>query len=201
MVVKEKLRLCLVEKVCKLPLLHLKVMSKMLLVFKVLPNGDKIIFKIYDDNSSSSVAQHLIENLDENVTALVTISGSDGLLSDMQKHYSKELNLLDGILIVDHDANDMYKNALAEDLEKYFKKKNLQLSSFAGLGYESYQFLYAALKRCPGYSRECVNDALRNSEVIEGIVSIMQTTDGAMQRPIYINEIQDNKMYRKVKVY
>ncbi len=131
----------------------------------------------------------------------VRLFGTDGLLSDMQKHYPKELDLLNGVLIVDHYSDDMYKNKLTEDLEEYFKKKNLQLSSFAGLGYESYQLMYATLKKCSDYSRECVNDALRNSEVIEGIVSIMQTTDGVMQRPIYINEIRNNKMYRKVKVY
>jgi len=313
----------------------------------LLPNGDEIVFKIYDDNSSASVAQNLIRNLEENITALITMSGSDiqlsiakltqrvklptlsaiathddfvnmspymtrlsmsntveaqicasyirdemllnrvgviysennaysksiaehfkdnfgsisgevvemisieklgktiqdyqslldhleldliyfttdakisyhflkgfhklkskvklfatdGLLSDMQKNYPQERDILDGVLLIDHYSHDMYKNEQAEELEKYFKSHKLVISSFAGLGYESYQLMYATLEACPDYSRECVNDTLRNSKVLEGIVSVIQTVDGAMQRPIYINEIRNNKMHRIVKVY
>ena len=131
----------------------------------------------------------------------VKLFATDGLLSDMQKNYPHENDILDGVLLIDHYSYDMHKNKQAKEFETYFKKYKLVISSFAGLGYESYQLMYASLEKCPDYSRECVNDALRNSDVLEGIVSIIQTVDGAMQRPIYINEIRDNKMHRIVKVY
>lgn len=126
---------------------------------------------------------------------------SDGLLSDMQKHYPDDLELLDKALTIDHYAHNMKLNSNAEKLHKYFKKKKYLLSSFAGLGYESYQFLYSALSQCQGYERECINKHFRDSKVVEGIVSVMQSMKGDMQRPIYINEIRRGMMYRKVKVY
>jgi len=131
----------------------------------------------------------------------VKLFATDGILSDMQKNHPEEHDILDGVLLIDHYSHDMYKNEQAEEFERYFKNHQLVISSFAGLGYESYKLMYASLEGCPDYSRECVNDSLRNSEVLEGIVSVIQTVDGAMQRPIYINKIRNNKMHRIVKVY
>ncbi len=131
----------------------------------------------------------------------VKIFATDGLLSDMQKHYPKDLNILDGILTIEHYSNNMQENTHIKILKKYFKKNNLTLSSFAGLGYESYQILYNALLTCKDYERECVNDKLRNSDIFDGVVSNLQTLNGDMQRPLYINEIKDALMIRKVKVY
>jgi branched-chain amino acid transport system substrate-binding protein len=126
---------------------------------------------------------------------------SDGLLSDMQKRYPDDLELLDGALTIDHFAHDMKLNANAKKLNQYFKEKKYLLSSFGGLGYEAYQFLYSALSECQGYERECINKYFRDSKVFEGIVSVMQSIDGDMQRPIYVNEIRNGLMYRKAKVY
>jgi len=126
---------------------------------------------------------------------------SDGLLSDMQKHYPDDLDLLDEALTIDHYAHDMKLNSNAKTLHRFFKEKKYQLSSFAGLGYESYRFLYNALSQCPGYERECINKHFRNSKAVEGIVSVMQSSEGDMQRPVYINTIHKGLMYRNVKVY
>lgn len=131
----------------------------------------------------------------------VKLFASDGLLSDMQKHYPKEMHILDGILLVEHYSNDMYKNGHALAFIEYFNNADLTINSFAGLGYEAYQFLYVALSMCPDYSRECINTKLRNSEPMEGLVSVMQSKDGNMQRPVYINEVKNSQMLRKVKVY
>ncbi|MEA3523082.1 MAG: ABC transporter substrate-binding protein [Campylobacterota bacterium] len=131
----------------------------------------------------------------------VKIFATDGLLSDMQEHYPDDLDILNGILNIEHYSHNMHKNAHAQMLKSYFEKKELMISSFAGLGYEGYQLLYHALSSCPKYKRECVNDKLRNSKVFEGIVSILQSVDGNMQRPLYVNEIYNGRMMRKVKVY
>jgi branched-chain amino acid transport system substrate-binding protein len=131
----------------------------------------------------------------------IRLFGSDGLLSDMKRHYPHKLHLLDGVLVIDHYADNMNKNTNYIKLQRYLKSKKIQMSSFAALGYESYLFIYNALKECPNYSRECINNNLRNSKPINALVSTMYTRDGDMQRPIYVNEIEDAKMLRRVKVY
>jgi branched-chain amino acid transport system substrate-binding protein len=131
----------------------------------------------------------------------VKIFATDGLLSDMQKHYPNKLDILNGVLTIDHYSDNMIFNEHAMKIKGYFKKRKMLLSSFAGLGYESYQMLYNALERCSSYKRECINNNFRNSKLFDGVVSSLQTVDGDMQRPLYINEIQNAKMIRKVKVY
>ncbi len=131
----------------------------------------------------------------------VKIFVTDGLFSDMQKHYPKELKILDGVLSIDHYSHNMDENKHIKYLQSYFEDEKILISSFAGLGYEAYQLLYKALRLCPKYERTCINTKLRNSGVFDGVVSILETIDGDMQRPLYINEIQDAQMLRKVKVY
>ncbi len=131
----------------------------------------------------------------------VKIFATDGLLSDMHKHFPNDMDILNGVLTIDHYSHSMEFNEQSKILIKYLKKHKLSLNSFTGLGYEAYQILYDALLACKTYNRECVNNKLRNSKLFDGVISNLQTVDGNMQRAIYVNEIQDGKMLRKVKVY
>ena len=58
-----------------------------------------------------------------------------------------------------------------------------------------------ALNTCKDYGHECVNDYMRNTASVEGVVEPFSMQDGNALRPVYVNRINHAKMKIQVKVY
>jgi ABC-type branched-subunit amino acid transport system substrate-binding protein len=131
----------------------------------------------------------------------VEFLASDGLLSSAKESMKSDLNLLNGIYIVEHYASDIKKSRAYRKLQKILKKEELEGSSYAFLAYDSYQLLRYVLNNCQKYDKECMRALFHNSDVIRGIAGNFSMIEGRAQREIYIDEIENLRLKKVIISY
>ena len=130
----------------------------------------------------------------------------DGVLSVIQLQYENDLDLMDGMLATEVYANALPLTGYAEKVIQVFKglkKNNDRGTTFTALGCEGMSILLAAMDRCgEDLSRSCINKMLRSTEDFQGLAGkIRVRPDGRVDRPIFINAIEDQKLKFVVKIY
>jgi len=149
----------------------------------------------------SAQTKRLLQVL-QSVDHKVQILSHDGLLSGFKTKFPKDGALLNNMLVIDNYADNVKITKEGRRLQQYkLDKREHFLDSYNGLSYDSWSLMRQALNTCKGYNSECINDYMRNAASVEGIVEPFSMENGNAIRAIYVNEIYDEKMKVKVKVY
>jgi len=106
-----------------------------------------------------------------------------------------------GLYVVEHYADDVFKSDKREKLEDILQKEKLKNSGYAFLSYDAYQLLRYTLQNCKSHSLECINSMLKNSDIIEGISGNFSMIDARAKREIYIDKIKDGRLKKEVVIY
>jgi len=133
--------------------------------------------------------------------ANATMLASDGLLSSAKENIKDDVNLLNGIYIVEHYASDVKGSSTYKRLQRVLKKDAIEDSSYAFLAYDSYELLYDVLNSCPSDKEQCMRALLHNSDVVRGIASNFSMIDGAVQREIYIDKVENLRLKKVIITY
>lgn len=131
----------------------------------------------------------------------IEMLGTDGLLSDALDQPESEIELFNGVYVVEHYAHSNGNSKKHKSFKKHLKKRNLQESSYAFLAYDGYQLLINALENCKNYETTCINTMLQNSGTIEGISGNFSMKNAKVKRAIYIDKIEDAKLKKEVIIY
>ena len=190
---------------------YMKIGGKVSSVFsaKTLKNDpERFIKQIQEENIdalfiaiNSAQTKRLLQVL-QGVDHKVQILSHDGLLSEFKTKFPKDAGLLNHILVIDNYADNIKITEAGKRLQNYkLDKRDHFLDSYNGLSYDSWSLMRQALSTCTGYDKGCLNDYMRNTAKVEGIVEPFRMEEGNAIRAIYVNEIYAEKMKVKVKVY
>ena len=155
---------------------------------------------IYSATDAKSVMM-IQKNLQKNHIKLPIIT-SDGFISSIfgiQK--TVPIKKFNGIYTTEHYAHNIKKSYLLKAFDKKLQSKGYQESSYAYLAYDGYSLLKSVLDKCKGYEKECINQHLRNSSLIKGVVSKFNTVNGETEREVYIDKVKNGKLLKKVVVF
>jgi ABC-type branched-subunit amino acid transport system substrate-binding protein len=142
----------------------------------------------------------IIKIMKQKFPRLKYISG-DGLLSSAKALDKVDGSILDGVYVTEHYALNGKKDKKIKDLEKTLHKEGYDESSYAFLAYDGYLLLYSALNQCKDLKTQCINNSLQNSEIIHGSSGNFNIRDGEAQRRIFVDKIQDMKLYKEIVTY
>jgi len=162
-------------------------------------NENKInaLFSTIDAGQTKRLLQ-VLQRVDHEVKILA----HDGLLSAFKTKFPKDVSLLNGILVIDNYADNVKILKKGKNLRHYKLDKNEHfLDSYNGLSYDSWSLMKQALNACKTYESECLNDYMRNTASVEGIVETFRMENGNALRAVYVNKIEHKKMKVQVKVY
>lgn len=129
------------------------------------------------------------------------ILGTDGLFSEALELSKKDLNLFEGVYVLDHYAHAKNRSENREILEALLEKDGIKGSSFAFLAFDGYQLLINALENCPNYNEQCINLLLQNSGIIEGVADNFSVHEARVKRAIYIDKIENSILKKEVVIY
>ncbi len=128
------------------------------------------------------------------------ISG-DGLLSSTKALDKVDASILDGVYVTEHYASNGKKDKKIRDLEKLLHKEGYDESSYAFLAYDSYLLLQSALNQCKNLKNQCINNSLRNSMIIHGSSGNFNIRHGEAQRRVFVDKIENMKLYKEIVTY
>ena len=129
------------------------------------------------------------------------ILSTDGLLNNALENERDNLDLFNGIYVVEHYAHEKFSHKDRKRLEKYLKKYDLEESSYAFLAYDAYQLVYYALDNCVDYDEGCISAILKNSGIISGISGNFSMLDSKAKREIYVDKIKKSKLIKEIVIY
>jgi len=142
----------------------------------------------------------IIKMMKKESPRLKYISG-DGLLSSAKALDKVDASILNGVYVTEHYASNGKKDKKIKDLEKILHKEGYDESSYAFLAYDGYLLLYSALGQCKNLKTQCINNALKNSEIIHGSSGNFNIRQGEAQRRVFVDKIQDMKLYKEIVTY
>jgi branched-chain amino acid transport system substrate-binding protein len=134
----------------------------------------------------------------------VGVMVGDGLLSQILLQYKEESRVVDGMLATDLYSSDSSRTEYGRMVSKMFQKKfGKTATTFSALGLEGTSVLLAAMDKCGrSDNRSCINNKLRSDVEFSGIYGqIRSQENGKIERPIFINKIENTKLKSVVKVY
>lgn len=129
---------------------------------------------------------------------------SDGLLTTMILKFEEQLDLVNGMLATDVYSTSLSFTSYGKVVSNLFNDKfSVRGTTFAALGVESVSVLKESIDRCVKKTdRNCVNKQLRSTHNFAGVFGqIKIDKKGKAERPIFINRIDNGKLYFVVKVY
>ncbi len=160
---------------------------------------DKKPLIIYDTSSVKTTLK-LLQDIHEH-SLKTKIFGSDGLLNEVQRNYKHEMSLFDGVLLVEHYASNQTTSKKRRQFVKFLEKKGMQENSYSLLAYDAFILIRDAIVWDNNPSRENINKEVRNSKTIDGVYGKFFTQHGKIKREIYVDTIQDAKLYKEVIIY
>ena len=134
----------------------------------------------------------------------VGVMVGDGLLSQIMLQYEHEMDIVNGMLATDLYSSNLphteYGKMVSRKFEDLFGESG---TTFSALGCEGTSVLLAAMDKCgKSDDRSCINDKLRSDVEFSGIFGqVRSLANGKVERPIFINKIENNKLKSVVKVY
>ena len=133
------------------------------------------------------------------------IMGSDGLMAHIVLKHRNDIYLVEGMMATDFYSSSQPKTEYSRKAWKFLKKhfSSAQLTTYTGLGCEGTSIFLHAVDRCENKKdRECVNNRLRDTQGIDGLLGkIAIHENGKAERPIFVNIIKNQKMEFLVKVH
>jgi ABC-type branched-subunit amino acid transport system substrate-binding protein len=130
--------------------------------------------------------------------------GADGLLAEVLLLNTDQIEIMEGLMATDFFSQSMSLTSFGHMInEKYSFGNNKILMSYAPLGAEGYALLVQALNQCLNLAgqHECINNKLRDSQGIEGIMDkVVINVDGKANRALIINKIENSEPRFMVKV-
>ena len=168
--------------------------------FREFENRDKTDIKMLFNAASAAKTINILKII-KNQNLKFDILGTDGLLSGAFELPKKELKYFDGVYVIDHFADNTYKNKKRIILEDYLDKYSFKESSYAFLSYDSYQLLVSALNSCPEYNKECINAIFKDSAIVYGASGNFSMINSKAKREIYINKIVNSSLSQEVVIY
>lgn len=130
--------------------------------------------------------------------------GTDGLLTNILLYHEEDIPLIEGMMATDFYSSIIPKTEYGRKAARLFRKQFSEpVTTYSGLGCEGTSLLLNAMNHCSNeIHRSCVNLMLRNTKVFEGLLGrISIHEDGKTERPVIVNEIEDQEMKFLVKVY
>lgn len=131
----------------------------------------------------------------------LNILAHDGLLSAFKSQFPHDIDILNGIFVVDNYADNLILGTKAEKFKAEVESKGYELNSYDLLSFDTWSLLTQALNACENKEGECLYHYIRNNEGFEGAVERISMEKASAHRAVYVNEIEDLKMKVKVKVY
>lgn len=185
--------------------------------------GGEVILKLRSNISKTALTMSLRRLREEGVEALftsvkaegavalsralhdlrwdVTVIGSDGLLGSLHTQGLDE-SMLDGMYLLEEYADERQDSLERRRLRASERETGIRLNTLGYHAYESHLLLMQALSRCSDTcTADELNAHLRDSEPFDGIDDRISTEEGAVQRPIFIDQVEDSKMIMHLKVY
>ena len=159
-------------------------------------NNIDLLFSVANAKDSVQVIT-LIKKQNEKIEILST----DGLLNNALENERDNLELFNGIYVVENYAHTNPHTYEHKALKKYLLKYDLEESSYAYLAYDAYQLLYYALDICVDYNEQCISAAMKNSDVIEGIKGNFSIINSKAKREVYVDKIMDSKLIKEIVIY
>jgi len=129
---------------------------------------------------------------------------SDGVLSRIILGYNNDLSLVEGMFAADFYSSAVLTNGYGKKvLRAYNDNFSSPKTTYTALGAEGMSILLAAMDRCGSSDdTECINRSIHNTNDFQGINSnISISSDGRVERPIFINRIVNSKLQFEVMVY
>ncbi len=154
-----------------------------------------LLFNTTDANFTTSILKTL-QKKDRNFKIL----GTDGLFSEALGLKKEDLDLFDGIYVLEHYAHSKDRSEKRKTLESILDKDGIKGSSFAYLAYDGYQLLLNSLNNCPGYNKKCIHSLLQNSDIIEGISDNFSMSNAKVTRAVYIDKIENAILNKEVVI-
>ena len=130
--------------------------------------------------------------------------GSDGLMTHIVLQQRDDIELVEGMMATDFYSSSQPKTEYSRNAWKFFKKNFPgQLTTYTALGCEGTSIFLHAVDRCENKKdRECVNNMLRDTQKLDGLLGkIAIHENGKAERPIFVNIIKNQKMEFLVKVH
>jgi ABC-type branched-subunit amino acid transport system substrate-binding protein len=159
-------------------------------------NNIELLFSVADAKQSAKVIS-LLKKQNPNIKILST----DGLLDNALENERDNLDIFNGIYVVENYAHIEPKTHEHKALKKYLLKYKLEESSYAYLAYDAYQLLYYALDVCVDYDTQCISAAMKNSDIIEGIKGNFSIINSKAKREVYVDKIIDSKLIKEIVIY
>ncbi|WP_163339310.1 ABC transporter substrate-binding protein [Desulfopila sp. IMCC35008] len=129
---------------------------------------------------------------------------SDGVAGNILLQFEDDVTLLNGMMAVDVFSNNAKKTEYGRLMEKSFNE-NFQEpgTTLAALGCEGMSYLLMAMQKCgDSTDRECIKNKIRSHETFMGFSGAFRIkTNGKIERPVFINLIDDGKLKNIVKIY
>jgi len=129
------------------------------------------------------------------------ILGHDSLLNPFKIKFPDDLDILEGVFVVDNYADELVITPHAKKIRDRIRSEDLQIASYDALVYDALSLLRQGLDACGSSDAECVNTLIRNTASFEGVADELSMSEGKVYRQVYVNEIKEGKMLMKVKVY
>jgi ABC-type branched-subunit amino acid transport system substrate-binding protein len=157
----------------------------------------ELIFSVVSAKLNVKLIKHLKEKKQH-----VEILGGDGLFNNALENEKENINLFNGVYVVEHYAhNDNYKSKNRDIVENHLYKYSLQESSYSFLAYDAYQLLYYAFDNCAEYNSKCLSEIIKNTDVINGIAGNFSIIDSKAKREVYIDKIENSKLMKVIVTY
>jgi len=128
------------------------------------------------------------------------ILGGDGLSDPSLIKVAKDA--ANGIMFSDHFNEKATPTKLSKEfVEKYHKKYNESVPSFAANGADSYFIIVNAMNKCKTITRECIAKNITKTKKLEGVTGyITIPKSGNPVKSAVINEIQNGKIVYKTTI-
>ena len=131
----------------------------------------------------------------------LNVLADDGLLSAFMSQYPDDLDLLNGVFVVDNYADNLVLSQRAKGFKSALNDIGYTLDSYALLSFDAWNLLTQSLNTCENKKDECVNQHIQETKGFEGAVESIPMQDSSAHRAVYVNEIKHSKMKLRVKVY
>jgi len=131
----------------------------------------------------------------------LNILAHDGLLAAFVVQFPKDIELLNGLFVIDNYADNLILSKQAKKFTQAVKQKAYEVDSYDLLSYDAWSLLKKGLNTCKDNKNTCLNDYMRNCDSFEGAIETIRMQKGSAYRAAYVNEINDAKMQIKVRVY
>lgn len=129
---------------------------------------------------------------------------SDGVAGNVLLQFKDDVRLLDGMMAVDVFSNNVQKNEYGRLMEDSFKENFHEPgTTLAALGCEGMSYLLTAMQKCgDATDRECIKNKIRSHETFIGFSGAFRIkTNGKIERPVFINLVDNGKLKNIVKIY